>query len=451
MSKRMRKCAAVPTARSVAAEVLIRVLRDQAFAAAVLDAELGRAAQLDARDRRFATELVYGVLRCRGWLQQRVAQSTSRGLDGQDTATLAHLLIAAYQLLVLERVPSFAAVSQAVALIRSSRGEGLARFANAVLRRLAADSLATGRVPIEHAMGQSVQPELMDRLAHSLGSREQATAFATQGPWPPPVCVRVKQGQDREVWQRRLAEAAPHARVLPGRISPMALTVQGSGPVARLPGFLSCWVPQEEGSQFIGLSVGAREGERVLDACAGRGNKTLLLAERVGNTGQVHAADRHPSKLAILREALGSSGVTAAGIFAVDWTLGPGEVGDGYDRVLVDAPCSGVGTLRRRPELLARDIGPCVAEMQPLQIAILVAAASRCRPGGRIVYSVCSVLREEAEDVVRAATERSGGLSLVPFDSECARGVAGDAPTLRLLPSVHGTDGYFVASFLRDG
>src|SRR5262249_55239966 len=147
----------------------------------------------------------------------------------------------------------------------------------------------------------------------------------------------------------------PGAEIEPGKVSPLAIRVRGGGDPKRLrlvqDGEL---LVQEEGAQFIALALGPRPGETVLDACAGRGNKTALLAELVGTSGAVDAADRHPQKLARLKASLTQLGLAARATFAVDWSVGAGDVPAGYDRVLVDAPCSGIGTLRRRPDLATR-------------------------------------------------------------------------------------------------
>lgn len=153
------------------------------------------------------------------------------------------------------------------------------------------------------------------------------------------------------------------------------------------------------------------------------------------------ACDRDPRKLDRLREDLARLGVAPRSTYAVDWTVGSGEVSGTYDAVLVDAPCSGTGTMRRRPELLLRP-QTSLTERTKSQRAIAAAAASHVRPGGRFVYAVCSVLREEAEDVIEGLP-----LEPAPFADETTNAIAKGASSLRLLPYVHGTDGYFIASF----
>jgi 16S rRNA (cytosine967-C5)-methyltransferase len=438
----------VPTARSVAATVIARVLTDRAFASAALDAELGRAVQLEPRDRALATELVYGALRLLPWLEARIDRHAKRGVDTLDPVVRAHLDVAAYQIFVLTRVPAFAAVNEAVSAVRAARGAKVAGFANAVLRRLAAEP-RPGAGELARAAFESTDASLRESIVRAIG---EGAAFALLGALEgaPPTGLRVEAAAERGAWLARLREARPSASFEPGRVSPHAVLARGAGKVIELPGYEEgVWTAQEEGSQLVALALGARPGDVVLDACAGRGNKTGLLARAVGPGGAVDASDVHPKKLDRLTRELERIHCRPRSTFAVDWSLGAGAAeGLRYDRVLVDAPCSGTGTLRRRPELALRRSKDDVGELARLQRAILARAATLLDPGGRLVYAVCSVLREEAEDVLEGAGAL--GLEPAPFDAEAAVSVAGEGATsLRLLPHEHGTDGYFVASLRR--
>ena len=436
----------VPTARGVAASVLARVILDKAFASAALDAELERAAQLEPRDRGLATELVYGTLRLFPWLDDRIARYAPRGVEGLEPLVRAHLVIAAYQVLVLTRVPAFAAVNEAVSAIRETRGGAkVAGFANAVLRKLAAEKRPTEDELAEATLA-SVDPSLVEAITRAIGA-EGARALLVGVDAAPVLGVRVEDAAQRDAWLARFQETRPSATFEAGKVSPHAILARGAGKLVDFPGHTEgAWTPQEEGSQVVALALGAGPGETVLDACAGRGNKTGLLGRAVGPQGAVDAADVHPKKLDRLVRELARIDVHPRKTLAIDWSLGVGQATPEYDRILVDAPCSGTGTLRRRPELALRRMASDVAELAKLQRAILEHAATLVKPGGRLVYAVCSVLCEEAEDVIAGAAEL--GLEPAPFTAPSLRAWT-DGPTLRLLPHVHGTDGYFLASFVR--
>ncbi len=437
----------VSPARAVAAEVLTRVFAADAFASAALDAEIHRAA-LDPRDAGLATELVYGVLRTEGALDERLAGLASHRVYAPDPRVRAHLLMAAYSLSFLDRVPVFAAVSEAVAGVRAAGGPRAGGFANAILRRLSAEIASGGRPAIAEAVVAAAPGWLRGALRRLLG-RSGAAAYLAAGPVPPPIGLCLARGEDREAWLATLAAAAPEATFAAGAVSPRAILVRGAGDVRRLEGFGTAWILQEEGAQVVTLLAGACAGERVLDACAGHGNKTWLLAQEVEPGGAVDASDLHPHKLEQLRR--GPAGARTRATYAADWTAGAGSVPEGYDLVVVDAPCSGVGTLRRRPEIGRRREASDLARLGGLQAAIARRAATRVRDGGRLLYAVCSVLREEGEEVVARLLEGEDlgvRLAAAPFTGEVGRALAGEASELRILPHVQGTDGYFAASFV---
>jgi 16S rRNA (cytosine967-C5)-methyltransferase len=418
------------TARSLAARVLERVDENAAYAAAALDAELDRHPSLDPRDRGLTAELVYGVLRTRGAIQKRILEHAPRGVS--DRLVARHLDLAAYQLLLLDRVPAWAAVDETVAEIRRARGGRVAGFANAVLRRVAEGP----KLELASAVRESAPGWLLERLTSAVGQSEAEALLGSDIPLGRSF-ARLVSGRTAPEWFET-AEAHPlwpFARVLPG------------GDPEKLPGFAEgAFVVQELGAQLVGLALGVRAGERVLDACAGRGQKTSLLAEQIGAEGELWAADAHPEKLANLTRELARLRLSPVKTAPVDWTLGPGDVPGGFDRVLVDAPCTGVGTLRRRPEI-ARRLGPeDPARLGALALAILRGAARQARPGGRVVFAVCSVFAEEAERVVEQVQDL---LDPVPFDAPALAPLVGENTSLRLLPRAHGTDGYFVASFAR--
>lgn len=428
------------TARGVASRVLVRVVRDESFAAAALEAELSRAAQLDDRDRALATELVYGVLRVFPWLVAQLDARAKKPTRGLPWDAQGALWVAAQQLFFM-RVPAFAAVDEAVTAVRRAAGARVGGFANALLRKLAASRPKPneqGALRVQ-ARVESCPKELRDALERALG-QDGARAFLSEID-PPPVGLRVTQAHARSEMIERIAAARPLAELREGALSPLCINAQRlGGRLHALPGFTDGELSiQEEGSQVVALSLGVRRGERVLDACAGRGNKTGVLALA---GARVDACDRDSRKLERLDDDL-SRLRTAATTFAVDWTVGSGDVHGTYDAILVDAPCSGIGTLRRRPELALRKLRP-LAERTMEQRAIVRAVAPHLGEGGRLVYAVCSVLREEAEHVVEGCEDL---LEAVPFASDVMSFDRVDATSCRLLPHVHGSDGYFLVSF----
>jgi 16S rRNA (cytosine967-C5)-methyltransferase len=414
----------------VAAEAVLRVLRDGAFAAAALSAELDRADKLGDRDRSLATELLYGTLRARVALEARLSLLAPRGF--KDLAVLAELLVAAYQLLSLDRIPAFAAVDAAVSAVRVKRGPRVAGFVNAVLRKLA----QTEKLAPADAARQGVAPWLLAALEQAVGEQE---AQALIEPQPAKVVgLRLLEGRAVPDW---LLESQR------GRLSPRARLVKGVGDPRKRDGYeQGSFVVQEEGAQAIGLSLGARPGERVLDACAGRGQKASLLAEQVGPSGAVWAVDAYPKKLDALASEFARLGLPLPEVRALDWTKGVGDVPSDFDRVLVDAPCTGSGTLRRRPEIATRLGQADPARLSALAESILRAAATRVSDSGRVVFAVCSVLSAECEALV----ERVSDL-LVPAPFECPelREALGPVSSFRIGPPQFDTDGYFAACFVR--
>ncbi len=426
-----------PNARTVAATVLGRVWQDAAYASVALDAELERHPNLDRRDAALATELVYGVLRTTSFLERAIAKHATGDRYRRKLGVRAQMLMAAYSIAFLERVPPFAAVSEAVSAIKAEAGTQIAGFANAVLRKLAGGALERGRAGLDQAIASSLPAWLRGELAESLGSEEAAGLFLLADPIPAAsLCLRA--GRVRAEWLEILRARVPMADVREGSLSDRCIVVRGGGDPEKLPGANRDWSVQEEGAQVIALAIGAKPGEHVLDACAGRGGKTLLLAELVAPDGAVDAADRHPNKLARIVSP------TIRDRFPVDWSVGSGGLERTYDRVLVDAPCTGTGTLRRRPEIAHRLSAADPERMAVVQLGIAARVAEHLEPGGRMIYAVCSVLRAECEGVVAGLAAH--GLEPVPFDSELGARLAEGGCSFRLLPHVHGTDGYFVAS-----
>jgi 16S rRNA (cytosine967-C5)-methyltransferase len=381
----------VADARDVALEVLRRVDAEASFAAPVLRAEVERRG-LQPADAGLATEIVYGLLRKRSFIDAALAHVSGRRIKDIDRKLIDILRIGAYQLMELDRIPDHAAVDVAVRQAKRRKAHG--GFVNAVLRKLArtpaAERLPPGPrpdAPPEQQVGfhGGVPLRLARQLVGDLGP-DEALAFARASLEPAPLTLRVHPR----------AEPQAIAAEVGGRIGalPYAIRLPGGG----LPAELDCVrrgdaTPQDEAAMRVVELLDPQPGETVLDLCAAPGGKTTHIAERQGGQGRVVAYDRLPRRLARVAESaarLGLSGVETVEV------LPPDDLR--FDRVLVDAPCSGLGTLRRHPELRWKFDPDALAELASIQSELLSQGMARVRPGGVLVYSVCTITRTEGED-----------------------------------------------------
>jgi 16S rRNA (cytosine967-C5)-methyltransferase len=451
-SQRRSSRASEPSpARAVAAQVLERVENDGAFADLALDAELRRHA-LATRDAALATELVFGTLRWQRYLDWILAPHSRRRLPRLDTRVRVLLRIAAYQIAFLERVPPFAAVHDAVTLARTA--PGVAEYVNAVLRsfsrRGAAErEPAPPRDPLEALATRGSFPTwLAARWVARYGLAE-AEALMRASNVRPPLTVRANTLRTRpEALAARLRdEERAHVRIAP--LAPEGLTVERGGDPGRWQAFADgLCVLQDEASMLVARLLEPAVGSTVADVCAAPGTKTTHLAQLMANRGRLLAFDPQPARLARVAEATARLGVTIVETVegAVE-TLAP-RWAEACDGVLVDAPCSNLGVLRRNPDVKWRRQPGDVLAAAARQRVILEAAAGLVRRGGRLVYATCSLEPEENDDVVRDFLAARLDFTVdAPADAPVAPDAAG---FVRCLPHRHDTDG-FTAIRLRRG
>lgn len=437
-------------ARAVAANALVRVLRDEAYGAAALSSELSKSS-LQSRDRGLATEILYGVLRTKGYLIRRL---TAFGkIDQSDHVLLSHLLAAAYQIDFLDRVPAHAAVSEAVDLVRGAKGQRLSGFTNAVLRKVAATRARVG-VPFREAVLSSCPSWIRKRTIRSVG---EADALELLAPTRTPrahlrLTGRAEPNAEWEQFLMNECEAVPSV--------PDAYRYVGGGDPHRTPQYeKGAFIVQELGAQLVGHAAAVETGMQVLDACAGRGQKTSLFARQVGESGRVVATDLHEHKVRALEEEMRRHDFRNVEARSFDWTQeAPSEWREAFDVVVVDAPCTGTGTIGRRPEILHRLTPEDPARLSDLQKSIAVQAAAAVKPGGMLLVATCSVLPEEGPLLLAALWEALGekGSSWLPdtrpgpIDQALFPGGSEPTASFHLLPSLHGSDGYFVARSRRN-
>ena len=413
----------------------------------------------DERDRSLAAEIVTGALRWQRSLDHLIGHFAQRRLAKLDVEVLTILRLSLYQILHLDRVPASAIVDDAVTLTRAARKPSASGFVNAVLRSTlrqrhklplpprppdaANREAALAYLGITHSHPEWLVARWLDRYGFDAAERWVQFNNTT-----PPLTLRANRLRvTRE--QAMAALAADRVETEPARFAPDGLVVSSGSPLRR-PADGTVFV-QDEASQLVSLVVDARPDSRVLDLCASPGGKTIAIAADMKSTGTIVATDVRALRLALLRETIGSSGATHVAVVRVA-TTGSLPFGAIFDRVLVDAPCSGLGTVRRDPDIRWRRREEELAVLARDQIALLTRASEVVRHGGRLIYVTCSSEPEEndgvvdafldaREDFARLDLRNDGHPLLAPFIDERGQ--------FRTSPATHGLEAFFAAVLIR--
>lgn len=404
-----------PSARVVARRVLARV-ESGSYATLALSAEMQRS-RLGEKDRRLATEITYGVLRHRSRLDRALASYAHKGLGKLPPGVLLALRVAAYQLLFLERIPDHAAVDDAVTEVRRVGGPKLGGFANGLLRKLGRE----GEPPLsegddkQSVMERNSFPEwLADLLLERVGEAGLAEAAAGMQKVAP-LSLRVNR---RRTTVEALAERLQDGEGAGIELSSMyawAITATGLGSPEHSQSFADgLWTVQDQAAQLIGAMAEAQQGWRVLDACAGVGGKTTHLAELPLEL-RIDAVDLSKRKIGLLKDSIKRLGLEGIVPHVADATRDDATLASDYDLAVLDAPCSGLGVLRRHPEAKwGPDKRPQIVEIVALQSKLLDAVAARVKPGGVLLYSVCTFTSAEGPQQVASFLARHPEFEMAP-------------------------------------
>jgi len=437
----------ISPARACAYAVIRRVSEEGAFADRALHGEAGRR-RLSPRDRALATRLAYGAVQRRATLDHVIERLASRPVERLEPAVLAALRLGVLQLAFLDRVPAHAAVGESVELAkRDSRGG--AGLVNAVLRRAAREAPAIvaalpDGTPAEAALKHS-HPVWIAELWFDVLGPDAARALMAAGNEPAEAAVRANTLRIAAPELReRLPVGAHAADRLPEGLVLEAPFDAFSSPLWEL----GLFMPQSRAAMAVARALAPQPGERVLDLCAAPGGKTTHLAALMGDEGRVVAVERHAGRAEALRRTAARMGASCVEVRTAD-AAAPQEAA-GYDRVLVDPPCSDLGTLAARPDVRWRKDAGTPAALAATQAAILDAAAVALRPGGVLVYSTCTISPAENERTIAAFLERRSDFTADHMPSDLPvwdhPGVPG---FLQTLPHRDGTDGFFVARLRR--
>lgn len=435
-------------ARTAAFDILLRVEQEGAYASELLHS--ARRGKLSVADRGLATEIVMGVLRWRSRLDEDIAGASSKPLGKLDQEVVIALRMAVYQMRCLTRVPARAAINESVELVKRAKKRSAASFVNALLRKVA--TMLTGK-HFEQDAGSDLVPREMARIfAHPLWLVERwITQFG-------PVRARAICVADQLARKTALRFDNPQAatelgdqgiELAPGSLLTGARIVK-AGDVTQTTAFREGRVfIQDQGSQLVVALVGT--GDRILDCCAAPGGKTAAIAVR-NPSAKIVAAELHSHRATLL-----SKRVRAANVQVINADASALPLTGGFDRVLADVPCSGTGTLAGNPEIKWRLKPEDLGDLHNKQVAVLRAALQQLAPGGRAVYSTCSLEREENEDVLEDALLDATRFRLLDCRAELERlRNAGElawpdldsllnGPFLRTIPGVHPCDGFFAA------
>jgi 16S rRNA (cytosine967-C5)-methyltransferase len=441
----------------IAIRVVERVQRAGAYADLALHHALVQS-RIPAADRALATELVYGTLRWRGRLDYLIEKALDRDISKLEPLVTSALRVGAYQLFFSDRIPANAAVDEAVRCVRAMGLERATGLVNAVLRRLAreGDSIEFPKLetdPIDHLVhAESLPRWLAKRWLEEFGA-EEAARLATTLNQAAPVTVRVNRTKTtREALLPELAERFPDATAC--RYSPDGIILGRKGDAGQDPTFLSGQISvQDEASQLVVHLLDPQPGERILDTCSAPGTKTAAIAERLNGEGHVLALDRHSRRLQLVGRGIRRLEIGGVATLERDATKSLVDLAADrpFDRILVDAPCSGLGALRRNPDARWRIRPDDLESLGKVQRAILESAAEVLRPGGSLVYSTCTITKEENESVIQGFMATRPGWQIAPkkFAPVELQELIDENGFLRLLPHQHDTDGFFAVRLIR--
>lgn len=433
------------SARTTALCALIATRRQGAWSDGILKEYVQRD-RLERRDAALAAALTYGVMQNRMLLDHYLEQVVSGGLSRLQPAMLDILRLGAYQILLLDKIPDSAAVNEAVEQTKRYVNQKAAGMTNGALRALSRKKGSLNE-PRDLATTYSHPQTLVDLLTDSVGEN-QIEPFLRADNEPAPTCLQVNPllSNPDEV-ERALTEQDILFRKHPWLSG--CYLVTGTGNLARLELFASGKVyVQDASAKLAAMAAGVRPGMRVLDTCAAPGGKSFALAMEMKNEGSVTSCDIHAHKISLIEkgaERLGISIITAA---EADASKFQEAFKEGFDVVVADVPCSGLGVIRKKPDIRYKDLAP-TERLPAVQAAILENVSRYVRPGGALLYSTCTVLRRENEDVANAFLARHPAFHLEAFT--VPDGLDGqNGGMLTLYPHVHEADGFFICKLRKN-
>lgn len=433
------------TAREAAYEGILRMNRDKAYSNLLLDNILSHVES--KRDRQFASQLFYGVLERDITLRWTIRQLTGKTEAKLDAEVVAALELALYQLKWMDAVPDSAAVNESVNIIKHSRKKSAAGFVNGVLRSFirSEKEIPLPDEPLKRAEIEYAMPQWILSLWQRDYGFDTALQLAKECLGRPPLQLRVNTVlSDRETVRRELEALDVQAENHP--LLPDALTVSGTGAVGALPPVQvgRCYV-QDAASQLCAMAVDPQPGETVFDLCAAPGSKSFTMAQLMQNTGRILAFDLHEHRAKLVKDGAERLGLTCIEAAAADAGVYNPALGLA-DRVLCDVPCAGLGVIRRKPEI-RRKTEKEISALPDIQLRILHNAANYLRPGGILVYSTCSLNKDENDRVAAAFLAAHPDFIPAPLPEIFSTLAEKGANSVTLMPQNGDYDGFYIVRF----
>jgi 16S rRNA (cytosine967-C5)-methyltransferase len=446
-------------ARETALSILEKWEERQAYSNLLLNQVL-QASPLNEKDKRLVTELVYGTIQRKNTLDWILNQLVKKGVGSLELWVRQLLRLGIYQLLYLDKIPERAAIYETVQISKKRGHRGISGLVNGVLRSFLRNRhrLTPKKNPqtlAEKAVSYSHPGWMIERMEQAYGEEETKAALLSNH-HPPRVSVRVNQlKMDRDVFIKEW-NATGNGRAEASGIAPEGVTISGGGNPAFTPWFREgyCTI-QDESSMLVARVLAPAPGMKVLDVCAAPGGKTTHLAELMKNQGHIVACDVHDHKLSLIRSNASRLGIDIISVRQLDGRNLPGSFQPhSFDAVLLDAPCSGLGVIRRKPDLKWGKEAENIEALAQLQKELLDAAAPLLKPGGVLVYSTCTweprENREQVESFLKRHPDFSGDNTWkeeLP-DPVKSRVRSGDG-WIQILPHDFLSDGFFISRMIK--
>lgn len=440
------------SARQTAVQVLYAVEEERAFSNLALKKALWEQKHLTQRDKNLVTALVYGTEKYKIYIDHLLEQASSRKKSRISPWTLAILRVGIFQILFLDKVPSFAAVHESVELIKGTKESKASGFVNGVLRNVVRTKDALVEADMPDHVRCSVPKKVFEFVASFYGD-EWASSFFKESLEEAPLSVRVNtEKTDKDTLKQMLATEGVESRDC--SYASDCLHTKGMQQIPLMISYQNGeFIIQDEGAMLSVELLGVDKNQSILDMCAAPGGKSTHMAQLTGKQGQVVARDIHEHKLELIDENAKRLGLENIRIEKRDAMIPLNETEmESYDRVLLDAPCSGLGILRRKPDIKYHLTPKKFHNLVQMQKKMILNGFDAVKPGGVLVYTTCTVNpRENAQVVEYLLRERPSAQLDMEMIPDSLRSLKGEDGNIQLWPHVHGTDGFFMARIVKKG